>query len=259
MLDPALDDECDKALGLIESGKLEQAEERMKDLLKRHPNYHTVQYGMGVCSIQRDNFEEAATYLRRAVEIFPYFTEAHFNLGMVCLKMVDVPGMIAAFREVMRVGGDEELVREARKRIDSFEKHVREYNGISLDAYLKNKETFDQAFQKLERGEYETGIALFNKVLSVEPNHVQSWGNLGLAYAGLGQKARALDCLSKALKIDPAYEVALVNKAMVERLGEGERMEGSIESVDYMCEYRAKNKKSYIADTLRMMKESARE
>ncbi len=255
LLDPDLDDECNDALALIESGNLAQGEARMKGLFNRRPDYHLVQYGMGVCCIQRDNFGEAAEYFRRAVEIFPYFTEAHFNLGMVCLKLVDIPGMIAAFREVVRVGGDEELAAEARKRIDAFERHVREHNGISLDAYLKNKGTFDTAFQKLEAGEYAGASELFNKVLAVDPAHVQSWGNLGLAHAGLGEKARALECLNKALEIDPDYEVALVNKALVECLDEGERLEGSIESVDYTREYRAKKKKSYIADALRWMQQ----
>ncbi len=230
----------------------------MQALFKRRPEYHMVQYGMGVCCMQRENFGAAAEYFRRAVEIFPYFTEAHFNLGMACSKLVDIPGMIAAFREVMRVGGDNELVAEARKRIDNFERHVRKQNGISLDAFLKNKDTFDTAFQRLEAGEYAGAMELFNKVLAVEPTHMQSWGNLGLAHAGLGEKARALECLSKALEIDPDYEVAIVNKALVERLDEGERLEGNIVSVDYTREYRARKKKSYIADTLRWMQQGRR-
>jgi len=255
LLDPDLDDECNDALALIESGDLAQGEARMQGLFKRRPDYHMVQYGMGLCCIQRENFGAAAEYFRRAVEIFPYFTEAHFNLGMACLKLVDLSGMVAAFREVVRVGGDAELVAEARKRIDSFERHVREHNGISLEAYLKNKETFDTALQKLEAGEYAGAMELFNKVLAVEPTHMQTWGNLGLAHAGLGEKARALECLNKALELDPDYEVAIVNKALVERLDEGERLEGSIESIDYTREYRAKKKKSYIADTLRWMQQ----
>jgi tetratricopeptide (TPR) repeat protein len=177
---------------------------------------------------------------------------------MVCLKLVDIPGMIAAFREVVRVGGDNELVAEARGQIDNLEHHIRKHNGISLDAFLKNKETFDTALQK-HAGAYADARDLFNRVLAVEPPHLQSWGNLGLAHAGLGEKVRALECLNKALAIDPGYEVAIVNKALVERLEEGERLEGNIESIDYTREYRAKKKKSYIADALRWMQEKTRE
>jgi len=43
--------------------------------------------------------------------------------------------------------------------------------------------------------------------------------------------------------------MAIVNKALVERLDDGERLEGNIERIDYAREYRAR-KKSYIADAL---------
>ena len=253
LLDPDLDDECDDALALIESGNLAQGEARMQVLFKRRPDYFMVQYGMGVCCVQRENFGAAAEYFRRAVEIFPYFVEAHFNIGMVCLKLLDIPGMIAAFREVVRVGGNNKLVAEAKKRIDSLEQHVREHHGISLDAFLKNKETFDTALKKLGAGEYAGACELFNRVLAVQPAHIQSWGNLGLAHAGLGEKVRALECLNKALAIDPNYEMAIVNKVLIEKLDDGERLEGNIECIDYAREYRAKEKKSYIADVLRWM------
>jgi len=69
----------------------------------------------------------------------------------------------------------------------------------------------------------------------------------------MGKKAKALECLSKALEIDPQYEVALVNKALVGKLEEGERIEGVIQGVDYMKEYRYKKKKSYITDVVKWM------
>ena len=64
---------------------------------------------------------------------------------------------------------------------------------------------------------------------------------------------------NKALEIGPDYEVAIVNKVLVERLDEGERLEGNIESIDYTREYRAKKKKSYIPDALRWIQGKAGE
>jgi tetratricopeptide (TPR) repeat protein len=75
----------------------------------------------------------------------------------------------------------------------------------------------------------------------------------------LGEKVRALECLNKALAIDPNYEMAIVNKMLIERLDDGERLEGNIECIDYAREYRAKEKKSYIADALRWMQGKAEE
>jgi len=39
---------------------------------------------------------------------------------------------------------------------------------------------------------FEKAVELFNQVLAQNPDHVQSHGNVALAYAGLGQKAAAL-------------------------------------------------------------------
>ncbi|MDO9123711.1 MAG: tetratricopeptide repeat protein [Deltaproteobacteria bacterium] len=90
----------------------------------------------------------------------------------------------------------------------------------------------------------------FRRVLSTDPKHVQSWGNLGLAYAGIGERDKALECLDKALELDPEYEIAAVNRIGIKKMREGERLEGKIDSVDYYRDYRRKEKKSYIAEIL---------
>jgi tetratricopeptide (TPR) repeat protein len=58
--------------------------------------------------------------------------------------------------------------------------------------------------------------------LAQNPNHVQSHGNVALAYAGLGRKALALEHLDKALALDPAYEPAMQNRKIIEKMKEGE-------------------------------------
>ena len=65
----------------------------------------------------------------------------------------------------------------------------------SLDAYIENESLFDRAFQCLSDRHFSEAVELFNRVLKHNPKHVQSFGNLGLAYAGLGRRADALACL----------------------------------------------------------------
>ena len=247
---PEIDEECDRILSLVESGHLLTGEKQMRELLRKYPNYHTVLYGMGVCHALQDKFEEAIEFFKRAVEIFPYLTEAHFNMGMAYIKLGDIAGVVRAFREVIRVGGDKELTSEAKRRLDDLGKTVRELNGFDLDTYLNNSETFGKAFAALEKREFMLAIGLFKRVLSTDPKHVQSWGNLGLAYAGLGERGKALECLDKALELDPEYEIAAVNRIGVEKMREGERLEWKMDSVDYYRDYKVRGKKSYIAEIL---------
>jgi tetratricopeptide (TPR) repeat protein len=169
---------------------------------------------------------------------------------MAYIKLGDIAGVVRGFREVIRVGGDKELVSEAKRRLDDLDKTVRKLNGLSLDAFLNNSETFGEAFVALQNSQFALAIDLFRRVISTDPKHVQSWGNLGLAYAGMGEKDKALECLDKALELDPEYEIAAVNRIAIEKLREGERIEGKIDSVDYYRDYKVKGKKSYIAEIL---------
>lgn len=248
---PEIDEECDRILSMVESGNLKRGENLMRELYKKYPDYHTVLYGMGVCHALQDQLEEAIKFFERAVDIFPYFTEAHFNMAMAYTKLGDIGGMVRGFREVIRIGGDKGLVSEAKRRLDDLERMVKKLHGFDLDTYVNNSEKFNKAFSALEKREFMSAINLFKHVLATDPQNVQSWGNLGLAYAGIGERGKALECLDKALELDPEYELAAVNRIAIEELGEGERLKGKIHSVNYYRDYKGKVKKSYIAETIR--------
>ena len=206
---------------------------------------------MGVCYVLQDKFEEGIEFFKRAVHIFPYLTEAHFNMAMAYIKLGDIGGVVRAFREVIRVGEDEELVSMARRRLADLERETVQLTGLSLETFLNNSEIYRKACSALENREFNSAISLFRRVLATDPKHVQSWGNLGLAYAGTGERGNALECLDKALGLDPEYEVAAVNRIAIEKLKEGERLEGKMDSVNYYRDYKGKGKKSYISEILR--------
>ncbi len=250
---PEIDEECDRILSLVESGDLLTGEKQMADLLRRYPNYHTVLYGMGVCHVLQDRFEEAIGFFKRAVAIFPYLTEAHFNMAMAYMKLGDIDGVVGAFREVIRVGGNEKLVSEAREILADLEKMAMELKGFNLDTYVNNGRIYNQAFAAFQSRQFILAIDLFRRVLSTDPKHVQSWGNLGLAYASIGERGKALECINKALEIDPKYELAMVNRIIIEKLKEGECLQGKMDSVNYYRDYGREGKKSYIGETLRSL------
>jgi len=251
LLKPEVDEECDRILSVVESGHPSRGEREMRELYQKYPNYHTVLYGMGVCYVLQDKFEEGIEFFKRAVHIFPYLTEAHFNMAMAYIKLGDIGGVVRAFREVIRVGEDEELVSMARRRLADLERETVQLTGLSLETFLNNSEIYRKAFSALENREFNSAISLFRRVLATDPKHVQSWGNLGLAYAGTGERGKALECLDKALGLDPEYEVAAVNRIAIEKLKEGERLEGKMDSVNYYRDYKGKGKKSYISEILR--------
>jgi len=233
-INPKVEEAIDRALALLEKGKIEAGEAVIREIEKDNPRNHTVLYGRGLVHALKGEYKEAITYFDKAIDIFPYYIEAHFNKAMACKASYDVINMVKAFREVMALGDPEgDLARVARKFIRGLEQSVNKTDGIDLDTYIQCGEIFTEAYSCMEKQEWQKAIAGFQTCLSKNKRHVQSYGNLGICYAQLGQREQALEALNKALELDPEYEPALTNRMAIESMREGEEIEKGIESVEY--------------------------
>jgi tetratricopeptide (TPR) repeat protein len=182
----------------------------------------------------------AIPYFERAVEILPTFVEAHYNLGGAATKIAAIPKAIAAYRAVQRYceAGDD-LAERARGQLQGLEDILLANSSFpSLDAYLANLRLFDEAFQCLTDRQFNRAVELFKRVLSGNPKHVQSYGNLALAHAGLGERSAAMACFDRALELDPTYEPARANRTITSKMKEGEPFLPGIQEVDYYSERR---------------------
>ena len=78
---------------------------------------------------------------------------------------------------------------------------------------------------------------LFKRVLNENPDHVQSYGNMALAYAGLGNRSEAMACFEHAVELDPNYQPALDNRAVIEQMRDGEPfVPGIIREVEFYAD-----------------------
>lgn len=231
-----VEERVNRALHLRERGDDVNAGKRLGKLLKQHPDNAGTHYGMGVFHILGDAFDEALPFLRRATEIKPDFVEAHYAMGRIYQNQFELKKMIIAFKKVIHVGeAGDETVEAARRFIDGFERHLHEESGIGIDEFLVANELFDQSFSMMEAEEWETAIPLLRKAIEINDSNPQPFGNLGICYANIGDRRRALHYLDKALAIDPNYAPAKTNRALVEKLADGEPLasRGKMATVDY--------------------------
>ena len=234
----------DHALGFVERGDTEKARAIITDLMRQYPGNHMVHYGMGVTYAFDGENDQAIAYFDKAIDIFPYFIEALYNKGVAYKEKMDVGNAINAFREVVEIGDPkDDMVKQAGKFIKTIENSTFKQFGIDVDTYLGCQVIFDEAFAHMERREWQNAIDGFKTCLAKNRNHPQSYGNMGICYAQLGQRPEALAALDRALELDPSYQPAIMNRAMVESLKEGEILEDSkMESVEYYKEVALKKR-----------------
>lgn len=247
----------DHALELLEKQSFQEGKRIIQALLRKHPRNHVVQYAMGVCYAFQDDYDTALEYFEKAIQIFPYFTEAYFNKGVAYKEKLDIRNMIEAFQNVVELGDARDAyVRQAKNMLYDFEQQVLEHDGLTLEAYFKAMDQFEQGFASMNKQDWERAIRHFKNCVKINANHPQSYGNMGICYGQLGQKALALEAFDTALELDPNYEPALVNRVIVESLQEGEKLpSGKVDSVEYYKEYPLK-KKSYIQSLVQQLKKA---
>ena len=222
-LNPEVEEAANQALEVAQRGAIGEARKRIFGLHREHPLNHVVHFAMGVLDLMEAKPDEAIARFDKAIEIFPYFTEAHFNQAVAYQNKLDVKNAIRAYRKVVEVGdpGDFE-VQQARKIVAEMEQAIRESDGIDLDTYLEAQDEFDRAFARLKAGDYRSALAGFQSAAARNDRNAPTHGNLGLCLAKLGRKAEALTELNRALELDPEYHPARANLLAVEEMKDGE-------------------------------------
>ncbi|MSP97813.1 MAG: tetratricopeptide repeat protein [Betaproteobacteria bacterium] len=251
---PELEDRCHKALAFIERGNTARGQAMFEELRRAHPDYHSVLFGLGLLHAMKGQTDEAIACLERAVEIFPDFAEAHYNLGSSYRQNLDIPNAVKAYRAAIAVDDiDGEIGRLASERIDEI-KAIMEKGGVSLATYIRNQQIYDHGFLALQDKRFQAAIDLFARVLATQKDHVQSYSNMGLAYALLGNRKKAIECLDKAIELDPGYEPATINRLSVLRLNDGESLPDiTSREIAYYSEFKLQGK-SYARHLLDELK-----
>ena len=242
---PELEDKVYDALVMVENGDISGGEAIISGLLKNYSHIDKVQYGMGAICLAKEQPDEAIVYFDKTNEINPYFVEAWYNKGIIYQNRLDITNVIICFKKVIEFGDkSKRIVVQAKRIIKTIEKQIRKENNLSLDEYIGLMDIYTDAFVAMEKMEWKKAIFGFNKVLTKDPKHTQSYGNLGLCYAHLGEKQKALNNLNKALELDPNYGPVLSNLSVISSLKDGEKLPPSkYKSVEYYKDIALNEKK----------------
>ncbi len=248
-VNPEVQEEVDGALELAQQGDITDAFLKMTRLADENPRNHDVCYGMGCLYGLSGENAKAIPWFEKALSIFPYMAEAHYNLGIAHQKTYNLGRMIKSLSKAVKYGDpQEEYYTAAKQQLENVKQIIGQNEGVDLDNYVASSEKFEAAFERMEAGQWDAAAKGFKAATGHHEKNAPTHGNMGICLAQLGRKAEALAALDRALEIDPEYEPALGNRMLVERMEEGEPLAGAgYQSINYAAEQAEKRRKDDAA------------
>jgi Flp pilus assembly protein TadD len=161
------------AVELHQSGRLKEAEQAYRGVLRENPQNPEALHLLGLLAHQAGDDEAGADLIRRAIGIRGERAVYHFNLGVVLTAAEDATGAENAYRKCLALAPDRAAA----------------HNNLGL--LLQG------------RGEWEAAATAFRSALAQQPEHAEAHANLGRALQELGEEGAALTSFDQALAADP--------------------------------------------------------
>lgn len=137
-----------RAISLERQGKLEQAAQAYRDVLKQVPDSYRAHQNLGGVLHQLGRMDEAVLHYREALRINPELVGVQYNLGLALMAQGQVEEAIAAYSEALRIKPD---IAEVHNNL-----------GVALS----------------RAGRVDEALEHFRKALQLRPGYAQAKNNL---------------------------------------------------------------------------------
>ena len=226
-----------------------QAENLLKQVLKKDPHNASAHLYMGVVQMRRQNQDAALANLNRAIELDPTLVEAYkeraraflemdepvragndltaagnldpadgeiFALrGLTYMKRMLYDSAISDFNRALEIlPGDPRILYD--RAVAYLIKDESQPALADLDAVLKMRPDAARALclrglAHFSQGNVTRAREDFNKAATIGPLDPQVWNNRGFFFYKIGDKKAAIDDFNRALQLDAGYESARYN------------------------------------------------
>ena len=70
---------------------------------------------------------------------------------------------------------------------------------------LTIKDIFVLGVRHLQKGNFQEAKKIYQKIIKIDPNHVQAHNNLGVLFNDLKDYQKAKNCYEKTIQLDPNF------------------------------------------------------
>jgi tetratricopeptide (TPR) repeat protein len=172
---------------LLEIGKLDEADSAFQVVLNANPAEAAALAGTGQVAFQRQEYEKAADFYQRALEIQPEASSLHYHLGMT-------------YRALGRTDEARAQMDKAGERIPTVDDPMLAF----VQAHTRGAAHYLEAAVKADESGHAAVAARFYEIAtSIQPTNVPALVRLGELQGAAGNSDAALNAFARVLSIDP--------------------------------------------------------
>jgi tetratricopeptide (TPR) repeat protein/TolB-like protein len=212
--------------------RYEEAEKTYRKAIEMRPGDPSGRLRLGFFYYNRERLPEAELEFRRALELAPDSPRAHSNLGVVYLRKEQYSDAVEQFEKSVSIepnargysnlGAAYYYLKRYADSVQPFRRAVEMartnsmYWGNLADAYRWTPDLSNQA-----PGAFRHAIELLEQEVQVDPRNPRLRARLGMYYASIQERPRALGEMAEALRLDPSQAYVQYRAALVyEQLGD---------------------------------------
>jgi Flp pilus assembly protein TadD len=207
MPEASLQQILETALGHQQAGRMAQAVEAYRQLLKLNPNIPEVCNNLGIALASQRKFGEAIDAYRQALALRPRYFEVLNNLGATLQKLGRHDEAISVYREALQLNPNTAALHNnlgnALQESGRLDQAI-----LSLRRALVLQPNFPQASSNLghalsAQDKMTEAILVHRQEITLRPKDLDAHINLGNALSKEGQHQAALAALQTAVALDP--------------------------------------------------------
>jgi tetratricopeptide (TPR) repeat protein len=195
---------------LDKAGKLEEARDKLLEVIKLDPKFTLGYLALGVTLRRLGDFEGCVDACSKGLTIDPQDSELYLRRGIAWFHLGLHGIALEDFEDAAGIAYDDPrpelwrgltLVELGRplEAINAYASSIRRDRGYML-AYLNRGLAYLRTDEP-RKAEYD-----FNQAIRHDPDDVRAWFNRGVAQAQQGKFAEAVNSYEEALKRDPKHE-----------------------------------------------------
>ncbi len=187
--------------------------------LRQHPGSTSLQLKYSTLLIEKYEDKKALNVLQYLQEVENTNSEIFLNLGIVHTRARNQKEAIRNYELALKYCGSEELadyIFEISFNLNQecFYAESRNLLKYYFQKFPDNENMlFELAYAYDKLDEIENGIAIYNKLLDINPYLENAWYNMGILYNKLEKYSEAIEAYNITIAIAPNLSEAYYNKA----------------------------------------------